>query len=121
MSSPPSDRSRSLLGLTLRDEFKGRRLKGTAIELANENNTGATQVRAPEFLGITYPTTDVVTAIEAIGPGHGRAVVLIGERGQGKSHLLGALYHAFGRGSRPSAGAGSGGLPEARVVGEPQA
>ncbi len=47
-----------MLGLTLREEFQGRRLKGTAIELANENNTGATQVSAAEFLGITYPTAD---------------------------------------------------------------
>ena len=31
-----------MLGLTLRREFQGRRLKGTAIELANEKNTGAT-------------------------------------------------------------------------------
>jgi predicted AAA+ superfamily ATPase len=84
-----------MLGLTLRDEFKGRRLKGTAIELANENNTGATQIGAAEFLGITYPTADVVSAMEAIGPGHGQPVVLIGERGQGKSHLLAALYHGF--------------------------
>jgi hypothetical protein len=45
-----------MLGLTLREEFQGRRLKGTAIELANENNTGATQISAAEFLGITYPT-----------------------------------------------------------------
>jgi len=84
-----------MLGLTLREEFQGRRLKGTAIELANENNTGATQVSAAEFLGITYPTADVVSAMEAIGPGHGQPVVLIGERGQGKSHLLAALYHGF--------------------------
>ena len=84
-----------MLGLTLREEFQGRRLKGTAIELANENNTGATQVSAAEFLGITYPTADVVSAMDAIGPGHGQPVVLIGERGQGKSHLLAALYHGF--------------------------
>lgn len=84
-----------MLGLTLRQEFQGRRLKGTAIELANENNTGATQVSAGEFLGITYPTGDVIAAVEAIGPGQGRPVVLIGERGQGKSHLLAALYHGF--------------------------
>ena len=84
-----------MLGLTLREEFQGRRLKGTAIELANENNTGATQIGAAEFLGITYPTADVVSAMEAIGPGHGQPVVLIGERGQGKSHLLAALYHGF--------------------------
>lgn len=84
-----------MLGLTLRKEFQGRRLKGTAIELANENNTGATQVGASDFLDITYPTADVVSAMEAIGPGHGQPVVLIGERGQGKSHLLAALYHGF--------------------------
>lgn len=84
-----------MLGLKLREEFQGRRLKGTAIELANENNTGATQIAASKFLGITYPTADVITAIDAIGPEHGQPVVLIGERGQGKSHLLAALYHAF--------------------------
>ena len=66
-----------------------------SIELTNENNTGATQIDAAEFLGITYPTADVVSAMEAIGPGHGQPVVLIGERGQGKSHLLAALYHGF--------------------------
>lgn len=86
-----------MLGLTLREEFQGRRLKGTAIELANENNTGATQVSAAEFLSITYPTADALAAMEAIGPGHGQPVVLIGERGQGKSHLLAALYHGFTR------------------------
>ena len=37
-----------MLGLTLREEFRGRRLKGTAIELANEDHTGATQVGAAE-------------------------------------------------------------------------
>lgn len=84
-----------MLGLTLRQEFQGRRLKGTAIELANENNTGATQVSAADFLGITYPTADVLAAMESIGPGQGQPVVLIGERGQGKSHLLAALYHGF--------------------------
>jgi len=84
-----------LLGLTLREEFKGRRLKGTAIELANENQTGATQVTAGNFLSITYPTADVLAAIEGVGPDRGQPVVLVGERGTGKSHLLGVLYHAL--------------------------
>lgn len=84
-----------MLGLTLREEFRGRRLKGTAIELSNENNTGATQVGAAEFLRITYPTADLLGAMEAIGPDRGQPVVLIGERGQGKSHLLAAIYHGF--------------------------
>jgi hypothetical protein len=83
-----------MLGLKLRSEFQGKRLKGTAIELSNESNTGATQVAAQEFLEITYPTHDLLKAIEAVGPNQGRPVVVIGERGTGKSHLMAALYHA---------------------------
>jgi len=83
-----------MLGLTLREEFRGKRLKGTAIELANDQRTGATQVAASQFLEITYPTHDLLKGIEAVGPNHGRPVVVIGERGLGKSHLMAALYHA---------------------------
>ena len=79
-----------MLGLELREEFRGKRLKGTQIELPS-----AVAVAAADFLRITYPTGDVLTAIEAIGPSQGRPVVLIGERGQGKSHLLAALVHAL--------------------------
>ena len=82
-----------MLGLKLRSEFQGRRLKGTAIELTNK--TGATQVSASDFLKITYPTSDLLKTIEAAGPDQGRPVTLNGERGQGKSHLMAALYHAF--------------------------
>src|SRR5919205_628340 len=84
-----------MLGLTLREEFRGRRLKGTAIELSNDSNTGATQIAAKEFLEITYPTHDLLKGIEAVGPNQGRPVVVIGERGVGKSHLMAALYHAI--------------------------
>ena len=84
-----------MLGLELRKEFKERRLKGTAIELSNKNQTGATQIPAEDFLRITYPTADVLKTIEAVGPDQGRLVTLIGERGLGKSHLMGMLYHTF--------------------------
>lgn len=84
-----------MLGLELRKEFKGRRLKGTAIELTNKNKTGATQVPASDFLKITYPTADVLKTIEAVGPNQGRPITLKGERGQGKSHLMAMIYHAF--------------------------
>jgi len=83
-----------MLGLTLREEFRGKRLKGTAIELANDQRTGATQIAAQQFLEITYPTHDLLKGIEAVGPNQGRPVVVIGERGLGKSHLMAALYHA---------------------------
>jgi hypothetical protein len=83
-----------MLGLTLREEFRGKRLKGTAIELSNETSTGATQIASHDFLEITYPTHDVLKGIEAVSPDKGRPVVIIGERGLGKSHLMAALYHA---------------------------
>jgi Protein of unknown function (DUF499) len=83
-----------MLGLNLRIEFQGQRLSGTQIELANEKNTGATQLSAQSFLDITYPTQDVLKAIEAVGPDKGRPVVVIGERGLGKSHLMATIFHA---------------------------
>ncbi|MEO5365487.1 MAG: ATP-binding protein [Magnetococcus sp. WYHC-3] len=83
-----------MLNLKLRQEFLGKRLKGTAIELSNDSHTGATEIPAQQFLEITYPIHDLLKGIEAIGPNQGRPVVVIGERGLGKSHLMAALYHA---------------------------
>ncbi len=83
-----------MLGLSLRKEFRGKRLTGTTIELSNDAKTGATQIAAQSFLEITYPTHDLLKGIEAVGPDQGRPVVVIGERGLGKSHLMAALYHA---------------------------
>src|ERR1022692_2371098 len=84
-----------MLGLNLRPEFRTKRISGTMSELSNAQKTGATQRPAPEFLEISYPTTDLLSAIEAIGPKNDRPVVFIGERGQGKSHLMAVLYHAL--------------------------
>lgn len=82
-----------MLSLQIREEFKGNRLKGTAIELSNEASAGATQIAAQDFLRITYPILDLLKASEAAGPQQGRPIVVIGERGLGKSHLLAALHH----------------------------
>ena len=82
-----------MLELKLREEFRGRRLKGTTVDFTNQAQTGALQVPAIEFLRITYPSFDLLKTIEATGPGHSRPVVLLGARGQGKSHLMAALYH----------------------------
>jgi len=70
-----------MLGLTLREEFRGKRLKGTAIELSNGQNKGATLIAAKQFLKITYPTHDPLKGIGTISPNQGRPVVVIGERG----------------------------------------
>ena len=82
-----------MLDLKLREEFRGRRLKGTTVDFTNQSKTGALEVPAVEFLKITYPSFDLLKTIESTGPGQSRPVVLLGDRGQGKSHLLAALYH----------------------------
>lgn len=79
-----------MLGLQLRSEFVGKRLKGTQIDLVE-----ASKFPAEQFLAITYPSEDLLKTLEALAPGEGRPVVLIGERGKGKSHLMAALYHAI--------------------------
>jgi transcriptional regulator with AAA-type ATPase domain len=93
-----------MLGLTLREEFRGNRLQGTAIELSNDANTGATQIAAANFLEITYPTHDLLKGIEAVGPNQGRPVVVIGELGLGKSHLLASLFQQSTMPRRPGNG-----------------
>jgi len=92
-----------MLGLKLRPEFAGKILQGTQIDLTNSKNTGATQMPASEFLRITYPTHDFIGMLRAAAPGQSRPIALMGERGLGKSHLLGALYHALKDGAAASA------------------
>ena len=82
-----------MLDLRLRDEFRGKHLKGTTVDFTNTSKTGALDVSASDFLKITYPSFDLLKTVEATGPGQSRPVVLLGARGQGKSHLLAALYH----------------------------
>lgn len=91
-----------MLELQLREEFRGKRLKGTTVDFKNQSGTGALDVSAAEFLKITYPSHDLLKAIEATQQGQSRPVVLLGSRGQGKSHLMAALYHLC---HNPDAGA----------------
>jgi hypothetical protein len=92
-----------MLGLSLRLEFRGKILQGTQIDLTNPKKTGATQIPAPDFLEITYPTSDLIGMLRAAAPGQSHPIALMGERGLGKSHLLGALYHALKDGTAASA------------------
>ena len=82
-----------MLGLKLREEFRGARLRGTTIDFTNDAKTGALDMAAQDFLRITYPSVDLIKTIVAAAPGSNRAVVLIGDKGQGKSHLMAALCH----------------------------
>lgn len=82
-----------MLNLKLRSEFSSEILRGTTIELSNESRSGATQMEAKDFFEITYPTNGVLKAIESIAPGKGKPIVILGDRGIGKSHILAVLYH----------------------------
>jgi hypothetical protein len=82
-----------MLSLNLRSEFTGKRLIGTTIDFNNRNGTGALDKSAIDFLNITYPSIDLLKTIEAVEPGKSRPTVIIGARGQGKSHLMAAVSH----------------------------
>lgn len=84
-----------MLGLKLRDEFLKAHMPGTAISLRTSDNQGAAQKSPDHILSITYPTTDVQTALKAISSKqHGRPIVLMGDRGRGKSHIMAVMHHA---------------------------
>src|ERR1700732_3737661 len=84
--------------LQLRPEFQTQHMRGTAIELSNRQHTGLTQRKAAtELLDITYPTGDVRRALDAVSAASaGKPIVMMGQRGSGKSHLMALVHHAFG-------------------------
>lgn len=82
--------------LTLRPEFQTETMPGTQILLRRKDGSGVVQRKAEELLGITYPTADVRHALVSVAEASaGRPVVLLGERGRGKSHIQGVIHHAF--------------------------
>ena len=72
-------------------------MRGATIELSNRENTGWAQSQnASAILEITYPSSDVCKALEAISTSSaGRSVVMMGQRGSGKSHIMALMHHAF--------------------------
>ena len=85
-----------MLGLKLRHEFLGDHMPGTAISLRNGDDSGAAQQPPSQILSITYPTADVLTALRALSKKRsGRPIVLMGDRGRGKSHIMAVMHHAM--------------------------
>lgn len=85
-----------MLGLKLRDEFLGSQMPGTAIELCRNDKQGAAQKSPDQILSITFPTSDVQIALSALSKGRsGLPIVLMGDRGRGKSHIMAVLHHAI--------------------------
>ena len=79
-----------MLDLKLRNEFNQRRAGKMAIELGDAKNTGAEY-----FFAITYPSNDAINMLESCSKLQGEPIIIMGERGKGKSHLLAMLYHAL--------------------------
>ena len=79
-----------MLELKLRAEFLSAQMPGTQISLQDYVASDAERI-----LAITYPTTDVRNALWAISVAESRPVVLIGDRGRGKSHIMAVLDAAF--------------------------
>jgi hypothetical protein len=73
-------------------------MRATAIELSNRQNTGWTQRKAAsDLLDITYPTADVRRALNSASVTTvGKPIVMMGQRGSGKSHIMALVHHAFG-------------------------
>jgi hypothetical protein len=65
------------------------------IELINGSHTGAIEMPPAEFLEITYPSVDLVKCINGISSGQNKPIVLMGGRGQGKSHIIAAAHHVL--------------------------
>ncbi|MDR1607839.1 MAG: hypothetical protein LBT38_05460 [Deltaproteobacteria bacterium] len=87
-----------MLNLKLRDEFLDSQTPGTAIILSGKDPSrlGAAQ-KDPDFiLSITYPTADVQTALRAVSAARSKGpIVLMGDRGSGKSHIMAVTHHAI--------------------------
>lgn len=84
-----------MLGLKLRDEFLGTHMPGTAISLRTSDNQGAAQKAPEDILSVTYPTADIQAALMAISAKRsGRPIILMGDRGRGKSHIMAVMHHA---------------------------
>ena len=85
-----------MLGLTLREEFKGQRIRETVVSLDKKAKNSFLNRETNSVLEITYPTIDVLYSLEAcFNPEEKRYLVILGDRGQGKSHILGVIHHAY--------------------------
>jgi hypothetical protein len=85
-----------MLGLQLRPEFAANTISGTAVSLDSKYAESFVNLPTSKALDVTYPSVDLIHALEAcFGTENRRYLVIMGERGQGKSHIMGVIHHAF--------------------------
>ncbi len=85
-----------MLGLKLRPEFAGSTITGTVVSLNKDVPDSFLNLPTLKALEITYPSIDLLQALEAcFSQDSKRYLVIMGERGQGKSHIMGVIHHAL--------------------------
>ncbi|MBC7429623.1 MAG: hypothetical protein H7336_13480 [Bacteriovorax sp.] len=85
-----------MLGLKLRPEFAQATISGTTVSLDSKYPESFVNLPTNKALDVTYPSVDLIQALEAcFGSDNRRYLVIMGERGQGKSHIMGVIHHAF--------------------------
>ncbi len=85
-----------MLGLKLRPEFAATTISGTVVSLDSKYSESFVNLPTQKALDVTYPSVDLIQALEAcFGDNNNRYLVIMGERGQGKSHIMGVIHHAF--------------------------
>ena len=84
-----------MLGLKLRDEFLGAHMPGTAIALRTSDNQGAVQKSPDQIFPSPIPRLMPI-ALKAISDNRMACpIVLMGDRGRGKSHIMAVMHHAI--------------------------
>ena len=85
-----------MLGLKLRPEFAQATITGTAVSLDAKYAESFVNLPTSKALDVTYPSVDLIQSLEAcFGSDNRRYLVIMGDRGQGKSHIMGVIHHAF--------------------------
>ena len=85
-----------MLGLKLRPEFEASSISGTVVSLDSNYDESFVNLDTKKALDLTYPSIDLIQSLEAcFGDNNNRYLVIMGSRGQGKSHIMGVIHHAF--------------------------
>ncbi len=112
-----------MLGLKLRSEFANQRISGTVVSLNPTRPESFVNLPTEKALEVTYPSIDLIQALEScFGQDNHRYLVIMGERGQGKSHIMGVIHHAFKDPKRFMSWINNwkGKLPHSITISEPQ-
>jgi hypothetical protein len=85
-----------MLDLRLRPEFMESHVRETTVAFHRPDQTGALDTSPQAFYDITYPSFDLQRGLYALSAKRsGQPILLLAQRGRGKSHLMAAMHHAL--------------------------